>query len=255
MRTFCPATCLRALLALVACAFALPAAAQTVDPALVGMWRLQWVGPEMFWQVRGDGHYRLIGTGARPNEHWGRMQASADKWSSEWAKGTDGGSYELNGNTWTVNGSLGPGVWQRVWPSGRSSPAACPYLDAAPVEELFGNAVRFSMRGPACLFSSTRVGIHDELSISITPIDRNFYLYTPTSPAPGRALVACKQNAATPDGKCVTGLGEAAVLSHGNLRIMKNNMHVIIRLSMQPSAPELFESDVVNVAREVLNRF
>jgi hypothetical protein len=163
---------------------------------LVGMWKLAWIGPDIFWQVRGDGVYRLVGTGARPNEHWGRIQASNGKWSSEWEKGADGGNYQLSGNSWTATGALGTGTWVRTWPVAQPAASVCPYIDGAAVEQLFAGAPRFRMIGNSCEFNATRVGFADEVSVDVTVINEfndSFAWYAATAkPAP---IVILKSNA------------------------------------------------------------
>jgi hypothetical protein len=156
----------RLVAALLLGAAAVPAAAQ-VDPALVGMWQLQWAGPQMLWQVRADGVYRLIGTGARPNEHWGRMDAANGQWSSRWERGADRGTYRLNDSTWQVTGSLGTGTWTRVWPGKTASSSSCPHIDVAIVETHFASAVTSRMIGASCDFRATNPGASDELSITV----------------------------------------------------------------------------------------
>jgi hypothetical protein len=226
----------------------LPAAAQ-VEPAMVGMWQLQWAGQPIYWQVRADGIYRLMGTGARPNEHWGRMQAANGQWSSQWERGADRGTYRLNGATWTVTGSLGPGTWQRIWPGQKSSASPCPYFDVAVVEAHFASAVETRMIGGECEFSATKVGISDGLSIEVEPADSMDTMRL------HRAACASGTNT-NPSIRCVTGLGDAAFFyMNGALHAYRGGKKAVIGLGTFPKNPPLNDADAIALARIALQRF
>jgi hypothetical protein len=239
---------LRTLVALAAIGFPpLPAVAQ-VDPALVGMWQLQWVGPQILWQVRADGVYRLVGVGARPNEHWGRMQAANGQWSSQREGGGDRGTYQLNGAAWTVTGSLGPGTWTRVWPGPPPSASACPHFDVALVEAHFASAVSFRMIGNTCEFSATKPGVVDGLSIAVEPADSTDTLRLK------RADCANGTNK-DPNLRCVRDVGEAAFFySSGTLHAYRGNRKVVIDLDTHPANPNLSDADAIAFARAALRR-
>jgi hypothetical protein len=226
---------------------ALPAAAE-IDPRLVGMWQLQWAGPQILWQVRADGSYRLIGNGARPAEHWGRMQAAAGQWSSEWQNGKDRGTYVLNANAWTVTGSLGPGVWLRVWPGGAPSNAACPHIDVASIERHFASAVTSRMIGNVCEFNATKPGITDELSIEAAVIDANLDTQ--------RLIRAACTNGTNRDPavRCVPSLGETAFFRYGGLHIYQGNRKISVKLGTYPQNPAINDADTIALGRLVLAR-
>jgi hypothetical protein len=223
---------------------ALPATAQ-VDPTLVGMWQLQWAGPEMLWQVRADGTYRLIGTGARPNEHWGRMQATNGTWSSQWERGGDKGTYSLSGNAWTVTGSLGPGVWQRVWPS-QSGGATCPHIDIAVVEQLFGGPVKGRMTGVTCELNAGRVGVVDAVSIEKE---------VPRTDTMRLKRADCATGANRDPGvRCIAGLGDVAFVENDVLYIYRQNTRIRISLSTYPTNAAINDADEIALGRSVLSR-
>jgi hypothetical protein len=240
---------MRRSLALVSLWFALPAAGE-VDPNLVGMWKLQWMTGEIHWQVRADGVYRLIGVGARPHEHWGRMQASNGRWSSEWERGIDGGVYELRGANWVVTGAHGTGTWQRVWPGSAASPATCPHIDAASVERLFGSTLEVRMVGDRCDFSAARVGAYDEMSITAETV-------TPMSDGLRLKRSDCENGTNKDrDVRCVAGLGDAALFLRQTLHFYKGNRLISLTIEMKPEdVPELHDADSIALARNALSRF
>jgi hypothetical protein len=223
------------------------AASAQIDSNLVGTWQLQWLGPQMLWQVRADGVYRLMGVGARPNEHWGRMQASGGKWSSEWERGKDGGSYQLQGTSWTVTGALGTGTWLRIWPSGQaSSSATCPYVDIAAIERHFGSAVTGRMIQKSCELSAIKPGIVDEVEITSEVIDPNqdtFRLF--------RADCANGTNR-DPKVRCLTGLGDTAFFIYGKLEIYRGNRHIRIALETYPANDAVRDTDSIALGKLVL---
>lgn len=155
-RRSCPWGLSVGLLALLAA----PAAAE-VDPAMVGTWQLRWPGPAIYWQIRADGRYRSFGTGARPNEHWGRMTAAKGRFASHWRGGEDGGTYGVNGTVLSTSGKLGSGSWTRLWgPGGGSgrSQSDCPLIDAAVVERALGSPVRGRAMPTGCDFRAILAG-------------------------------------------------------------------------------------------------
>ena len=229
-------------------ALAVPAAAQ-VDPATVGMWQLQWVGPQMLWQVRADGVYRLIGTGVRPNEHWGRMQAANEQWSSQWERGADRGTYRLNGSTWTVTGSLGPGTWMRIWPAQSASPSSCPHIDVAVIEAHFASTVTVRMNGNTCEFSAIKPGIADELSLTVEAA-------TSTDTMRLKRADCANGTNKDPNLRCVAGVGETAFFHPNNqLHAYQGGKKVVIDLTTYPSNPPLHDADAIALARAALRRF
>jgi hypothetical protein len=226
---------------------ALPAAAE-VDPGVVGMWQLQWAGAQILWQVRADGTYRLIGTGARPAEHWGRMQAAGGQWSSEWQSGKDRGTYALKGNAWTVTGSLGPGTWLRTWPGGAPSNASCPHIDLASVERHFASTVSGRIIGKRCELSAIKPGIVDELKIESGVIDLSM-----DTLRLHRAACASGTNR-DPGVRCVAGLGDTAFFIYGALHIYKASSKIMIDLDTHPQNPAIHDADCIALGRIALSR-
>lgn len=238
---------IRALILLLALA-ALPAAAQ-VDPRLVGMWKLEWTGPDVWWQVRGDGVYRVIGTGATPYEHWGRMTASPDgQWTSEWEQGSDRGQFSRRGaDGWTVQTTLGSGNWARVWPAaGASSPSTCPHIDVKAVESVFASVVELRTRGEVCEFRASRVGGSDELSIDAQTV-------TPQSDGLRNKRADCANGTNRDPGvRCMRGLGDAALFHNGSLHVYRGDRLYSLRLQMQPRNAVVRDADLVTLARALL---
>lgn len=218
-----------------------------VDPSLVGMWQLQWAGPQMLWQVRADGTYRLMGVGVRPNEHWGRMQASGGKWSSAYERGKDAGSYQLQGNNWSVTGSLGTGVWQRIWPSPQAvSTATCPHIDVAAVESHLASALKGRMVQNTCELSATRVGIPDGVSVTSEIMNQNKYYQS-------RERDACANRTNTdPNLRCVTGLGDVAFFRQGTLHIYQGNRSIAIGHGVYPANPAIADADAIALGKLAL---
>jgi hypothetical protein len=199
--------------------------------------------------VRADGVYRLIGTGARPNEHWGRMQAANGQWSSQWERGADRGTYRLNGSSWTVTGSLGPGTWTRIWPGQSSAASPCPHIDTAIVEAHFASAVTMRMTGNTCEFSATKPGIADELSILVEPATSTDTLRLK------RADCATGTNK-DPRLRCVTGVGETAFFyPDDRLHVYQGGTRATIDLATYPENPPLHDADAIAIARAALRRF
>jgi hypothetical protein len=220
-----------------------------IDPSLVGMWQLQWLGPQILWQVRADGTYRLMGVGARPNEHWGRMQAAGGRWASEWERGKDSGGYSIQGNNWTVAGALGTGTWIRIWPSAQAvSNASCPYIDVAAVERQFASAVTSRMIQNDCEFSATKVGITDGLVVSSEIVDPN---------QDGLRLKRADCASGTnkdPGVRCLQGVGETAFFRYGRLYAYQGNRQISIGLGTFPKNDAVNDTDSIALAKIVLAR-
>jgi hypothetical protein len=90
-------------------------AANAIDAALVGTWKLAWQGSDIFWAIRSDGVYRLHGPGA-PARQLGRIEASQGRFSMKSPFWNDAGPYQLsNPDTLVITGQLGPGTWKRIW--------------------------------------------------------------------------------------------------------------------------------------------
>lgn len=223
-----------------------PAAAQ-VDSSLVGMWKLQWVGPDVWWQVRADGVYRLVGTGASPYQHWGRMQAAGGRWSSEWEQGTDGGSFVLRDGNWVVTGALGTGTWSRVWPSAGAAPqaASCPHLATSIVQDLFASPVTLRTRGETCDFLASRVGGSDELSVTAETV-------TPLSDGLRLKRADCDNGTnRDPNVRCIAGVGDSALIMSGSLHVYRGDRLFSIRLELDPPNPVLQMLDMIELGRSI----
>ena len=238
----------RLLLALVLTLAAQSASAQAptvqVDPSLVGMWQLQWAGPQMLWQVRADG-VPPDGRRGAAERAWGRMQASGGKWSSAYERGKDAGSYQLQGNNWSVTGWLGTGVWQRIWPSPQAvSTATCPHIDVAAVESHLASALKGRMVQNTCELSATRVGIPDGVSVTSEIMNQNKYYQS-------RERDACANRTnADPNLRCVTGLGDVAFFRQGTLHIYQGNRSIAIGHGVFPrTRPSLTRIDRARQAR------
>ena len=112
---------LLALTALTLLATVPASAADVVEPALVGTWKLQWPRADFFWAVRPDGIYRMHGPGA--TRQLGKMEAKQGRFSMKSPIWTDAGTYTIGtADTLVITGQLGPGTWKRVWsPANRGS--------------------------------------------------------------------------------------------------------------------------------------
>jgi hypothetical protein len=228
-------------------AVAVVPAAADVDPSLVGMWKLQWPGPEILWQVRADGAYRSVGVGARPLETWGRMQAANGKWSSERPGGTDGGTYAVSGNIWTVNATLGKGTWERVWPAGAKSDNFCPdTIDVAAVEALFAGTVRGRMVQRSCEYEASRIGFSDKVSIENVvnnPMTDVFRLKRADC-----ELGTSKDRLV----RCIKDVGDTAFFYQGRLNVYAGNRRIVVSLSTYPADPARNDADAIALARAAL---
>ena len=93
-----------------------------VDPALVGTWRSEVRNPQGAWtltfRIEASGAWRttIQGPVALPEEG-GTIQASKGTWKLTKSSGqTDGGSYVLAGDSWTVTGQAGAVTrFRSVW--------------------------------------------------------------------------------------------------------------------------------------------
>jgi hypothetical protein len=191
----------------------------------------------------------LIGSGARPNEHWGRMQAANGQWSSQWERGADRGTYQLNGSTWIVTGSLGPGTWTRVWPSGTSSSGSCPHIDVAVIEAHFASPVTTRASGNTCEFRASQVGISDEVAVTVEAA-------TSTDTMRLKRADCANGTNKDPNLRCVVNVGETAFFySNQQLHAYQGGKKVVIDLTTYPANPPLHDADAIAIARAALRRF
>lgn len=173
----------RALAVLITAAM-LPAAfaADAVDRALVGTWKLEWPGSALYWMVRADGLYRMHGPGANPRQ-LGHLDAQGGKFSMASLVWMDSGTYRVSGNTLSITGKLGPGTWKRVWAPGQGSgtpsgPGACSLVSPDEVAQLLGSPATGAPDKRAgdngCLFRSTLDNL-DSVKISVRRNQGNFF--------------------------------------------------------------------------------
>jgi hypothetical protein len=137
--------------------------AETLDPAVIGTWKLEWPGADVYWAIRPDGVYRLHGPGANPRQ-LGRIEANQGRFSMKSRFWADSGAYRLSDpNTWVITGQFGPGTWKRVWrPTSKGSqgppgPGLCALLTVDEVAQALrapvsGGPDRVGRGG--CLFKS-----------------------------------------------------------------------------------------------------
>jgi hypothetical protein len=155
-------------------------AADVVDPALVGTWKLEWPRGDFFWAIRSDGVYRMHGPGA-PSRQMGKLEAGQGRFSMKTAFWADSGVYKLsNPNTLVIAGQLGPGTWTQVWTPAKTGsqqpagPDACGLLTADEVAHVLRGPVTAAPdphareRESACRFESQLSSL-DNVMISVRP--------------------------------------------------------------------------------------
>ncbi|MDR4497134.1 MAG: hypothetical protein MRK02_04305 [Candidatus Scalindua sp.] len=223
---------------------ALPATAGEIDPDLIGTWKLQWVGPAIYWQVRADGRYRSFGVGARPNEHWGSMTAYQGQFTSNSPFGEDGGSYSVNGEVLTTTGKLGTGSWEAVWrPGGQGSTSDCTLIDSAPVESALGTYVRGRSFPSRCVFSSTIAG-SGEVSIGIrTPDALPAFKHFETAHRLKKDKIID-----------ISGVGDRAFIEGHTITVLKGPLIFKVSIILHPAAPDTDTADLIKLAQAVAQR-
>lgn len=213
-----------------------PPAIGSIDPALVGTWKLEYAGPAIFWVVRPDGTYRLHGPGAKPRQ-FGKMEGSKGRWlvqSEVWA---DEGSYKIaDAKTWIVTGKFGTGTWKQVWKPAEGSPkavsgsGACRLVTPAEVARVLYSPALAQEDNPAkgdgCRFRSIFSSL-DEVSITTRPNVGSFFQNHRKS----RATSAMD----------VPGVGDQAYteLTAGSaliLQFLEGGTWVTLQLRLQPNA-------------------
>jgi len=212
-------------------------AADVIDPALVGTWKLEWQGPDIFWAIRSDGVYRLHGPGAKPRQ-LGRIEASQGRFSMKSPFWIDSGPYKLsNPEKLVITGQLGPGTWRRVWiltKTGSQEPAgpyACGLLAADEVAQVLRAPVT---GGPdpragegGCLFRS-QLGSLDQISIKVRQNNAGFFQNHRRSR--GESIVD------------VPGVGDQAYAERaggdnlGNFQFLRGGLWVTIEAGLNPEA-------------------
>jgi len=227
------------LLALVALALAasppVPPAG-SIDPALVGTWKLDYAGPAIFWVVRPDGTYRLHGPGAKPRQ-FGWMEGNEGRWSVRADLWADEGTYKAAGaKTWIVTGKFGTGTWKQVWKPGEGSakavsgPGACRLVAPAEVARVLYSPAPGQEDNPAkaegCRFRSIFSSL-DELTITTRPNAGNFFQNHRESRARSAMDVPAVGDLA------FTELTAGGALT---LQFLKSGIWVTLQLRLQPSA-------------------
>ncbi|WP_337876841.1 hypothetical protein [Elioraea sp.] len=214
---------------------------------MVGTWKLQWIGPDIYWQIRADGHYRSFGTGARPNEHWGRMTAAAGRFSSRWRGGEDGGSYSVDGAVLSTTGKLGRGSWTRLWQPGHGgqSQSNCPLVEAAVVEEAIGSPVRGRAMPTGCDFHATLAGAGEVRINVLRPTDYPAAMWFERDRR-------CLQRLTS---KCVAievgGIGDRAFLRGQSITVLKGNTIYRIQRKLSPAPDDDDTVDLVQLGKAV----
>jgi hypothetical protein len=157
-------------------------AADVLDRALIGTWKLEWPGSALFWAVRADGVYRMHGPGANPRQ-LGRLEAQGGRFSMASPVWLDSGTYRVNGDALSITGKLGLGTWKRVWASGQESgepsgPGACSLVSLDDIARILGGP---ATGGPdkragnnGCLFRSTLDNL-DSVKIMVSRNQGQFF--------------------------------------------------------------------------------
>ena len=212
-------------------------AANAIDPALVGTWKLEWQGADIFWAIRSDGVYRLHGPGAKTRQ-LGRIEASQGRFSMKSLFWNDAGPYTLrSSDTLVITGQLGPGTWRRVWTPTRTAsqepagPGACGLLAADEVAQVLRAPVT---GGPdpragegGCMFRS-QLGSLDQVSISVRQNNGSFFQNNRQSK--GESSVD------------VPGVGDQAYAERsggdqlGSLQFLRRDLWVTIKVGLNPQA-------------------
>lgn len=210
------------------------AAADTVDPALVGTWKLQWQRADFFWAVRPDGLYRMHGPGA--TRQLGKIEAKQGRFSLKSLMWADSGPYAFsNPDTVLVTGQLGPGTWKRVWTTANknSKPppgaGACGLLTEDEVSEILRAPVSGGMdpRKPGgCIYTSL-FSPFDTVSVQAFPARRQGWYTTRKLPNPRFVDVP--------------GVGEDAYIEDLNagkpaIKILKGDAQFRITIALTPQA-------------------
>jgi hypothetical protein len=198
----------------------------------------------MYWQVRADGHYRLFGVGARPNEHWGVMTAGQGRFSSKSSFGADGGPYSISGDVWTATGKLGSGSWSKVWTAGgNGSSGTCPLVDPALVESILGTYFKVRRRGEGCEFNSTIAG-SGELTIAVT---------RPQGFAPKSFDTARRLGSGVKID--VPNVGDRAFVNGPTIKILKGGVIIIISLALHPAPADSDMAGLIKLGQAVTANF
>jgi hypothetical protein len=222
------------------------AANAEVDPLLVGRWKLDLPGLDIYWQVRADGSYRYFGNNARPFEHWGTIEASAGHWSTQWAGGKDGGTYTVDDDSWQSSGNAGIGNWRRVWkPGAGGSQGTCPLIDIAEAEQFFASAARVRGDANRCHFEVTGVGWSDGISIDlVSSASDRFWIVRKNAATAGHLIVD------------VPGLADSAYIDGDTLYILKGGRYAVLNAGLYPEHPDAVSNEaLIKLGRSVVTHF
>ncbi|RJQ64670.1 MAG: hypothetical protein C4530_01710 [Desulfobacteraceae bacterium] len=212
-------------------------AADIVDMALVGTWKLEWQHAGLFWAIRSDGVYRMHGPGAAARQ-LGKIEAKQGRFSMKAPFWMDSGPYKLsNADTLVITGQLGPGTWKRVWTPTKTGskepagPGACGLLAADEVAQVLRAPVTGGQDPRAgeggCMFRS-QLGSLDRVSIGIRQNTPGFFQNNRRSK--GESIVD------------VSGVGDQAYAelvagdNLGRLQFLRRDLWVTIEAGLNPQA-------------------
>jgi hypothetical protein len=230
-----------------------------VDTALVGTWKLDWPGGDMFWVVRPDGFYRLHGSGV-PSRQFGKIEAANGRWSIQTVGWTDEGTYRLGDPaTWIATGKIGTGTWKRVWAPSEADADSTPSSAIGACRLVTNGAVARVLYasvsgGPdprvpdgGCMFRSNLSSL-DDLSIRMRQNAGAFFQNLRRSNQSERGFVD------------VPGVGDQAYAqvppSGGTieLQFLKGGAWVTIRMRLQPDARMEDLALLIELARAAAGR-
>jgi hypothetical protein len=229
-------------------------AADAVDPALVGTWKLEWPRSALFWAIRPDGVYRMHGPGANPRQ-LGRLQAGQGRFSMQSPVWIDSGTYRLtDSDTLVITGQLGPGTWKRAWVPARKDadrPAAgagsCRLLSAedAGIVLMAPAAAALNPRGGSDCIYSSQLDSLDSLSVTVFPSRRQAWYIKREKPNPAFTSVP--------------GVGEDAYVEQSGvgtpvLNILSAQDQFIVRVQLTPDASKEDVSALIDLARAAAHR-
>jgi hypothetical protein len=228
-------------------------AADAVDRALVGTWKLEWPGSALYWVVRADGVYRMHGPGANPRQ-LGRLDAQGGRFSMASAVWMDSGTYRASGSTLSITGKLGPGTWKRVWAPGQESatpggPGACALVSPDDIARMLGGP---ATGGPdkragdnGCLFRSTLDNL-DSVRIMVSSNQGQFFQN--------------RRKTMTTAAIDVPGIGDQAYAKAGGidsideLAILRGDTWVTVSASLTPAMTRADLTALTTLARAIDRR-
>jgi len=228
-------------------------AAEPVDPAFEGTWKLEGAPFAVYWSVRADGVYRVHGPGANPRQV-GHVEAKDGRWSVTSGTWVDSGTYVLaDTDTWLVTGSLGTGNWTRVWaPASAASqaPAGTGLCGLVSLDEVAAVLRAPVTGGPdprvpeGCMYRS-QLSDFDQLTIDSGLVSPPDWQKNRQRPSPRKADL--------PD----IGDGAYAELDAGNhlvARVLRGDQEYEFRLTLVPDTTLDDAPPLADLARAALAR-